>query len=452
MTSKRSKILIVDDDRSLSEILVNILEYEGYGTETAYTGKQALPMVKDTLFDLVLLDLKLPDMSGIQILEKARERVPPLQVVMISGEGTIHVAVEAARIGAYDFLEKPLDSERVLVTVKNALEKSQLVREKAHLLESVMEHYIMVGECQAMQQIKELIVKAAATESKVLIEGENGTGKELVARAIYINSSRAGQPFVAVNCAAIPDTLIESELFGYKKGAFTGAITDKKGRFQSADGGTLFLDEVGDMSLMTQAKVLRVLEEGIFERIGGSESIQTDVRVIAATNKDLTREMQEEKFREDLYFRLNVLNIQVPSLRERKEDIPLLVDHFFQRYCHEHGVVRKKIQSQALDKLVQYQWPGNVRELKNFIEKLMVLVEGNEIRPKDISSILSCHPVSRPDMNKDCTLKEAREEFEKAFIIEKLVSCNWNVTRTAEVLDIPRTYLHKKIKKLEINS
>ena len=384
---------------------VNSPAYEGYATDVAFSGEQALPMIKNKLFDLVLLDLKLPDMSGIDILEQARERMPPLQVVMISGEGTIHVAVEAARLGAYDFLEKPLDSERVLVTVKNALEKSQLVREKAHLLESMRKYYVMVGESPAMKEIRGLISKAAATESKVLIEGENGTGKELVARAIYINSSRAGQPFIAMNCAAIPDTLIESELFGYKKGAFTGALTDKKGRFLAADGGTLFLDEVGDMSLMTQAKVLRVLEEGIFEMVGGNDSIQTDVRVIAATNKDLTVEMQNDKFREDFYFRLNVLNIKVPPLRDRKEDIPIFIDYFMDRFCQVHGVGHKKIDLKAMDQMVQHQWPGNVRELKNFIEKLMVLPEADKIRSKDITSLFHSSTVSRPKVKREWTLK-----------------------------------------------
>jgi len=450
MTSRKSKILVVDDDKSLSEIVVNLLDYEGYTTDVANTGKVATAKIKDTLYDLVLLDLKLPDMSGMRVLKKARKRVPPIQVVMISGEGTINAAVEAARIGAYDFLEKPLDSERVLVTVKNALDKSQLEREKAHLLESVKEHYVMIGESLAMQQIHEHISKAAVTESKVLIEGENGTGKELVARAIYMNSSRVGEPFVAVNCAAIPDTLIESELFGYKEGAFTGAVMDKVGRFHIADRGTLFLDEVGDMSLMTQAKVLRVLEEGVFEMIGGSKSINIDVRVIAATNKDLAHEMQEENFREDLYFRLNVLNIKIPPLRERVEDIPLLVNHFIQCFCDEHGVAKKEVQSKSMERLIQYQWPGNVRELKNFVEKLMVLVEGEEIRPKEIASIMSCQPVMNSEANRDCTLREAKEEFEKQYIRQKLISCDWNITRTAEILGIPRTYLHKKISQFEI--
>ena len=451
MSSKKSKILVVDDDRSLSAILVNILDYEGYSSDVANDGASALSKMEKDAFDLILLDLKLPDISGMTVLEQARKEVPPIQVVMISAQATINTAVEATRIGAYDFLEKPLDSERVLVTIKNALEKGRLEREKAHLLQSVKEQYAMVGESDQMQHIRDLVMKAATIDSKVLIEGENGTGKELVARAIYINSKRAGGPFVAVNCAAIPDTLIESELFGYKKGAFTGAVTDKIGRFQMAEEGTLFFDEVGDMSLMTQAKVLRALEEGVIEMIGGKEPISVDVRVIAATNKDLPKEMKKGKFREDLYYRLNVFNIQVPPLRDRKEDIPLLVNHYIQYYCHEHGMPQKEITSQAMAQLVTYSWPGNIRELKNTVEKLVVLVEDKKIQAQDVASTLM-PTLPRNALNDSLTLKKAKEEFEKAFIREKLIENDWNVSKTAQVLDIPRTYLHSKIKKFALDN
>jgi len=450
MSSKKSKILVVDDDRSLSAILVNVLEYEGYRSDVANDGTSALTKMETDAFDLILLDLKLPDISGMTVLEKARKESPPIQVVMISGEGTINSAVEATRIGAYDFLEKPLDSERVLVTIKNALEKGRLEREKAHLLQSVKEQYAMVGESHQMQHIRELVMKAASVDSKVLIEGENGTGKELVARAIYINSKRATKPFVAVNCAAIPDTLIESELFGYKKGAFTGAVTDKSGRFQMAEEGTLFFDEVGDMSLMTQAKVLRALEEGVIEMIGGKEPISVDVRVIAATNKELPKEMKKGKFREDLYYRLNVFNIKVPPLRDRKEDIPLLTNHYIQYFCHEHGRPHKEITSQVMAQLVSYPWPGNIRELKHTVEKLVILVENNKIQAQDIASVLA-PPLPRNGLNDSFTLKKAKEEFEKAFIREKLIENDWNVSKTAQVLDIPRTYLHSKIKKFALD-
>ena len=388
MVIKKPRILIVDDDRSHCDIIANALDYEGYNTDIANNGKTAILKIQSDILDLILLDFKLPDMTGIKVLEKAREKNPPVQVVMLSGQGSIHTAVEATKMGAYDFLEKPISSDRILLTLRNALDRGRLEREKAHLLESVKKHYTMVGEGPKMKEIHDLIRKAAKTNSKVLIEGENGTGKELVARAIHHESSRAGRPFVAVNCAAIPETLIESELFGHKKGSFTGAIADKPGRFQQADSGTIFLDEIGDMSIMTQAKVLRTLEEGTIEMVGGSEAIPVDVRVIAATNKDLLEEMKASHFREDLYFRLNVLSIKVPTLRERRDDIPILVEYYTQHFCNEHGVVQKKITPKALQQLVRYPWPGNVRELKNFVEKAVVLIGPAEIQPHDVSAIL----------------------------------------------------------------
>ena len=448
MVRKKPKILIVDDDHSLCEILANILDYAGYTGDVAHNGKTALTKIENNLFDLVLLDLKLPDIDGIKVLKEIMQKKPYLPVIMISAEGTIHTAVEATKLGAYDFLEKPLDSERVLVTINNALKKGLLEREKANLLKNVKEQYVMVGESPQMKHIRELICKAAATDSKVLIEGENGTGKELVARAIHTNSQRAAGPFIAVNCAAIPETLIESELFGYKKGAFTGAVNDKPGKFQMAEGGTIFFDEVGDMSLMTQAKVLRVLEEDVIEMVGGNELIPVDVRVIAATNKELEKEMKQGNFREDLYFRLNVLEIKVPPLRERKEDIPLLVQHFMQLFCQGHGVAEKFITPRAMDKLMDYSWPGNVRELKNLIEKLMILVDSPKIEPSDIASVIKNYPVIKS--NNVSSLKQARQDFEREFIREKLVIANWNVTKAAKMLGIPRTYLYKKIKKFGI--
>ena len=450
MAGKKPRILIVDDDRSHCDIIANALEYEGYETEIANNGQTALDKITNSSQDLLLLDLKLPDMTGIKVLETAREKKPPVQVVMLSGEGNIHTAVEATKMGAYDFLEKPITSDRILLTLRNALERGRLEREKDQLLESVKKYYTMVGESSGMKEIHELILKAAHTNSKVLIEGENGTGKELVARAIHHESTRAGQPFVAVNCAAIPETLIESELFGHKKGSFTGAIADKPGRFQQADGGTIFLDEIGDMSIMTQAKVLRTLEEGTIEMVGSSDSIPVDVRVITATNKDLLKEMEENRFREDLYFRLNVLNIKVPPLRERREDIPLLIDHYIQHFCNEHGVVQKTVAPKALQQLMRYPWPGNVRELKNFVEKAVVLVGQAEILANHVSDILKDYSRKPQESDSKLTLKEARDHFEKRFIQNKLGEANWNITKTAMLLGIPRTYLYKKMKKLGI--
>lgn len=450
MMQKQSQILVVDDDRSLCEILINILEYAGYRAEAVHDGQSGLERIPSLDPDVALIDLRLPDMNGLDLLKQIMEGRQNLQAVMISGEGTIHTAVEATKIGAYDFLEKPLDSDRVLLTIKNAIDRGRLEREMARLLDSMREHYQMVGTSTEMMKIHELIRKASETNSKVLIQGENGTGKELVARAIHNNGKRAGQPFVAVNCAAIPETLIESELFGHKKGSFTGAIADKPGRFQQAEGGTIFLDEIGDMSVMTQAKVLRTLEDNMVEMVGGSKAIPVDVRVIAATNKDLQLEMQENRFREDLYFRLNVLSIQVPALRERKQDIPLLVEHFTEQFCNEHGVRLKKVTKRALNRLVAHDWPGNVRELRNFVEKMVVLLESTEILPAEIDALLSSQNRSKQPVPENLTLREAKENFEREFIRDNIISADKNITRAAEMLGLPRTYLHKKIKQLGI--
>ncbi len=451
MGTKKPTILVVDDDQALCEILCRMLEYQGeYVTRMAHTGASALEAIERFPIDIVLLDLKLPDCTGIEVLKKVLGTHPHLQVIMISGEGTIRLAMDAIHMGAYDFLEKPLDSDRVLVTIHKALERSQWFRQKAYFLESFRQQYALIGQSAQMQKVYELIQKAARTNSKVLIEGENGTGKELVARAIHHNSPKADTVFVAVNCAAIPEMLIESELFGHKKGAFTGAIANKQGKFQLADGGTLFLDEIGDMSLPTQAKVLRVLEEGIIEPVGSTEPIFVDVRVIAATNKNLQKEIQLGHFREDLFFRLNVLNIRVPPLRERKEDIPLLVDHFLQRFCHEYGVKPKQLTEEALELLMHHSWPGNVRELKNLVESLVVLVDSSEIYPHHVEKFLRLRgkdPFSSRDWN-ELPYEKAKEAFEKEFLREKLIATQWNVTRAAEMLGMSRTYLHRKIKKL----
>ncbi|HDQ46420.1 MAG TPA: sigma-54-dependent Fis family transcriptional regulator [bacterium] len=450
MFQKQPHILVVDDDSSLCEILINMLDQQGYRAEAVHEGRTAIEQVRSSEPDVVLIDLRLPDMSGLDLLKQLMESEHNLQAVMISGMGTIHNAVQATKIGAFDFLEKPLDTDRVLLTIKNALDRRRLKKEMSDLVESMREHYQMVGTSPEMMRIHELIRKAAETHIKVLIQGENGTGKELVARAIHNNSRRVGRPFVAVNCAAIPETLIESELFGHKKGSFTGAIADKPGRFQVADGGTIFLDEVGDMSLMTQAKVLRTLEDNTIEMVGGSEPIPVDVRVIAATNKDLQVEMEEGRFREDLFFRLNVLNIRVPPLRDRVQDIPLIVEHFISQFCNEHGVRLKKISSRAMGRLAAYSWPGNVRELKNFVEKMVILLESTEIEPGEVVTLLESHTREKVVTPRTLKLKEARDAFERDFIRSVILTANNNITRAAEMLDIPRTYLHKKIKNLGV--
>lgn len=452
MDRLNSHVLIVDDDTSLCDILVNTLSYVGYKTSVAKSGKKALEIIEHQNIDIMLLDFRLPDMNGLDILKTALKYRPWLPVIMISGQGSIQVAVNATKIGAYDFLEKPIDAERVLITLKNALEISKLHHEKMSLIDREKQRYLMIGQSQKMLYLEELISKAAASNSKVLIQGENGTGKELVARSIHYSSNRAANSFVAVNCAAIPESLIESELFGHKKGSFTGAYADKKGRFQLADNGTLLLDEIGDMSILTQAKLLRTLEENIIEMVGGSDPISIDVRVIAATNKDLDMAVRENDFRKDLFFRLNVINIQVPSLRERKEDIPILTEYYIQYFCNELNIPNKSISTRAMNRLIEYHWPGNVRELKNVIEKTVVLLEGDHIEMQDIASVLSPSSRYTQENKKTLNFKDAKHAFEKEYILEKLYENNFNITRAAECMDLPRTYLHKKIKTLNIQA
>ena len=449
-TEKKPVILICDDDRSLCDILETTLKYDGYNAVTVNSGQQALDRINEKDIDLILLDLKLPDMNGLYTLKQIQKKLHHTPVIMISGVGDIAAAVEATRNGAFDFLEKPLDAERVLVTIRNALEKRRLEREKYNLLQKVADQYRMIGVSPAWKKIQVLIQKAAQTNIKVLIEGENGTGKELVARAIHHQSQRKFGPFIAMNCAAIPENLIESELFGHKKGSFTGAYSDKPGRFQNADGGSILLDEIGDMSLMTQAKVLRTLEQGSVEMIGSNDLIPINVRVIAATNKNLQKEMEAGKFREDLYFRLNVLNIKVPPLRAHLDDIPDLMEYFIDMFCHEHSIRMKRVTQNALDRLMSYTWPGNIRELKNLTEKLVILNESDEINADDINKFLNENIQRNQLIAVNLPLKTAKERFERRFIADALKYYQWNITKTAKVLDIPRTYLHKKINNLNL--
>ncbi len=451
MDSTKSLILVADDDPNLCEIISSILQFEGYATETALSGEETLKKLAASPVDLVLLDYRLPDISGLDVLSAMHQRKISVPVIMISGQGTIRTALKATEMGVSDFIEKPLDPDRILLMIKNALERRDLEKGKASLLQTVKDLYVMIGQSPEMQRIHELILKAAKNNSKVLIEGENGTGKELVARAIHHNSAKADRPFVAVNCAAIPDSLIESELFGHKKGAFTGAYADKPGKFQSADGGTLFLDEIGDMSLMTQAKVLRMLEDGVVEMVGSTQQMPLNVRLVTATNKDLQEGMRSGRFREDLFFRISVLNIKLPPLRERREDIPLIVDHYIRYFCNEHGVRLKRVTPEAMDRLSQHTWPGNVRELKNFIEKVVILTEPEEIRAGDILPFFRESNRSLDSMRfGDVKLREAKERFEREFIHDILDASSWNITRAAEKLGIPRTYLHKKIKQMKL--
>ncbi|GAB4423160.1 MAG: sigma-54 dependent transcriptional regulator [Thermodesulfovibrionales bacterium] len=441
-------VLIVDDEEGIRETLSGIFEDEGYSVITSGSGEDALRIIREQSPDLILLDVWLPGMDGIQTLQEIKALRKAAPVIMISGHGNIEVAVRATQEGAYDFLEKPLSLERVLLSSRRALERSTLERENRELRENLAKKWRLVGESPVMKTLRAQIEMAARSNSRVLLTGESGSGKEVVARLLHAMGSRAEKPFIEVNCAAIPHELIESELFGHEKGSFTGAFERKKGKFELADGGTLFLDEIGDMSLQTQAKVLRVIETQEFQRVGGSANLKVDVRIIAATNKDLNEEVKEGKFRDDLFFRLNVIPIIVPPLREKKEDIPLLVEYFIQSLASEYGQTPKKITAEAIKELQQYDWPGNIRELKNLIERLVTMTPSPVINAKDIQLIKERYDGS--DYFTYRTLKEARDAFERDFIAKKLEENNWNISKTAETLDIERSNLHRKIKAYKI--
>ena len=370
-----SKILVIDDERSIRNTLKEILEFEKYQVELAEDGYKALEMIKTTNFDVVLCDIKMPGMDGIEVLQKLEELKPDTPVVMISGHGNIDTAVESIKKGAFDYIEKPLDLNRLLITLRNAMDKSTLITETKVLRKKVNKRYDIVGESQAIQKVKDMADRVASTDARVLITGSNGTGKELVARQLHEKSNRAEGPFIEVNCAAIPAELIESELFGHEKGAFTSAIKQRKGKFEQATGGTIFLDEIGDMSLSAQAKVLRVLQESVITRVGGDSQIKVDVRVIAATNKNLKHEIEANNFREDLYHRLSVILIHVPDLNDRIDDIPLLSEYFIELICSEYGIPQKTIEAEAITELQQIRWTGNIREFRNVIERLIILCD-----------------------------------------------------------------------------
>ncbi|HSB94450.1 MAG TPA: sigma-54 dependent transcriptional regulator [Flavitalea sp.] len=380
-----SNILIIDDEKAIRKTLTEILSYEGYKLEEASDGEEGLKKFRERAFDVVLCDIKMPKLDGIEFLEKARETNPDVPVIMISGHGTIETAVEAVKKGAYDYIAKPPDLNRLLITIRNAMDKTNLVAETKVLKRKVGKVEEMIGDSGPITRIKETIDKVAPTEARILITGENGVGKELVARWVHEKSSRAAGPLVEVNCAAIPTELIESELFGHEKGSFTSAVKQRIGKFEQASGGTLFLDEIGDMSLNAQAKVLRALQEGKITRVGGDKDISVDVRVIAATNKDLLQEVEEKNFRLDLYHRLSVIIIHVPSLNDRREDIPLLIEHFLSEICNDYGIAKKHIEPESIEALQQYNWTGNIRELRNVVERLVIL-SGKTISPEDVNA------------------------------------------------------------------
>jgi two-component system nitrogen regulation response regulator NtrX len=445
------KVLIVDDEPGIRGALSQLLEFEGYEVRAVPTAVDGLKEYERWKPHLVFLDVKMAGIDGIEALKAIRTHDPNAIVVMICGHATIQTAVEATQLGAYDILEKPLDTDRILVTLRNALRHLDLQDENAQLRERIQSRYEIVGRSYAIRAVIDKIEKVAATPARVLITGENGTGKELVARAVHSQSPRKDGPFIEVNCAAIPGELIESELFGHMKGSFTGAVSDRPGKFEQADGGTLFLDEVGDMSLAAQAKVLRVLQDGVVTRIGGSKPVSVDVRVLAATNKNLEAQIAEGHFREDLYYRLNVVPIHVPPLRERREDIPSLVAHFIDVLTRREGVALKSISPEATKSLQEMDWPGNVRELRNTIERLLILSGAARITGDDVARLVGgARPGGEVGLGSllECkTFEEFKHAAERAFRLGKLREYDWNVSETARGLDMPRSNLYKKIER-----
>jgi two-component system nitrogen regulation response regulator NtrX len=451
----KPKVLIVDDEEAIRSSLQMMFEYEGYDCLQAASGPAGLKMIDSYQPDLIFLDIKMPQMDGLEVLKeiKARDGAPP--VVILSGHGTVKAAVEATKLGAYDFIEKPPDSDRILLVARNALSQRKLVEENRRLKLTFDERYRMEGESAALQKVWEAIRRAAPTNATVLITGESGVGKELVARAIHRNSLRKDEPFVQVNCAAIPEELIESELFGHEKGSFTGATEKQIGKFELAHKGTIFLDEVGDMSLRTQAKVLRVLQEGEVERIGSQKTIQVDVRVIAATNKNLEEAIEKGEFREDLYFRLSVIPVPVPPLRERPEDIPPLVRHFVKQFSAENNFRPKTFAPAALEALKRHPWRGNARELKNTIERLLIMVEGDEIKPEHLADVLRRPGAASGETSvtgeAPGSLQDFKATAERAFLVQKLRESRWNISATATAIGTPRSNLYKKLEQYGIS-
>lgn len=461
------RVMIVDDEKGIREALKQVLEYEEIEVQASASGHEAIRAYPDFKPHLVFLDVKMEGMDGLETLKKIRELDPQAQVVMISGHGTIQTAVEATQLGAYDFLEKPLDTDRILLTLRNALQHVVLVNENVRLKQEFRAQYEIVGSSKAIRGVIALIEKVAPTPARVVITGENGTGKELVARAIHALSARAQGPFVEVNCAAIPTELIESELFGHVKGSFTGAFSDRAGKFELADGGTLFLDEIGDMSLSAQAKVLRALQEGVISRVGSGKAVPVDVRVIAATNKHLSAEIEEGRFREDLLHRLNVIPIHVPPLRERRTDVPQLISHFIAELIKE-GLPAKEFELAAVERLTAQDWPGNIRELKNAVERLLILAAGRAVTQADVERLVGKgagdggrgkSPAAPSGAAKGgagggdgswlraATFEEFKQAAERAYLYRKLQEHDWNVSETARTLEMPRSNLYKKIER-----
>lgn len=448
------KILIIDDEKNICSAIRGILEDEGYDCDYSLNYADGYKKLQENKFDVLFLDIWLPDIDGIEGLKEVKRHFPETEVIMISGHGTIETAVDTIRYGAYDFLEKPLSLERIVMIIKHLDDKMALMQDLRSSKYKNIKKYDLIGVSEVIVRLKEKIERIAAMNSWVLITGENGTGKEHVARLIHMLGKRNDKPFVEINCSAVPTELIESELFGSEKGAYTGAVKRKIGKFELANEGILFLDEIGDMGLMMQAKLLRVLETGEFSRLGGNDVIKSDFRLISATNKDLQMEIESNRFRSDLYYRINVIPIEVPPLRKRKDDIPLLVNHFVNETVNINGLQDKSVTEELMNIFINYEWPGNVRQLKNIVERMVVLCEDNILDIKDAPSILlSGKDNIELDLPGDIyspSLKEARDEFEKNFILKALQSTNWNIAQTARVLDMERTYLYRKIKSYDL--
>jgi two-component system, NtrC family, nitrogen regulation response regulator NtrX len=446
-----NSVLIVDDEEGIRRSLSGVLEDEGMSVETAATGEECLALFERRLFSCVLLDVSLPGVDGIETLERLRTTYPDTAVIMISGHGNIETALRATRLGALDFIEKPLHIDRTVLAVRNALERQQIEADYRRLREQLDDDNAMIGESVPMRALRQQIAVAAPTNGRILIYGESGTGKELVARALHRNSPRAAKPFVELNCAAIPEELIESELFGHTRGAFTHATQAKRGKFDQADGSTLLLDEVGDMSLKVQSKVLRVLEEQRFEPLGSNTPVQVDVRIVAATNKRLDEEIERGAFRPDLFYRLNVIPFEVPPLRDRREDIPLLSEYFNRRYSVQYTRPPKVFADDALARLSEHDWPGNVRELRNTIERVVIMTAKERIGADDLPVLGTLEGAKAPSRYNFTSYREGREAYERNYILRKLAECDGNVTRAAEALGIDRSHLYRRMKALGIS-
>jgi len=444
-------ILIIDDEKEICESIKMILEYEGYNVNAFTSAKEGLQKISTSKFSALLLDIQMPEMNGFEVLTKVKEINKYLSVIIISAHGSVENAIKATRLGAFDFIEKPIDRDKLLISVRNAVEQSNLLTENIEIRKSLEGEGEIIGNSKAIRNILELVEKVAPLDTRVLITGENGTGKELVARAIHKNSLRKDNAFIEVNCAAIPNELIESELFGHEKGSFTGALQQRIGKFELANKGTIFLDEIGDMSLQAQAKVLRAIEDGKIERVGGGKKIEVDVRLIAATNKNLKEEISNGNFREDLFHRLNVIPINIPPLRERKEDIVMLVKYFADDIVKKHKKPPVKFHDDAIDLLKSASWSGNIRELKNIIERIIILIDKREIAKSDIEFLFSPGQSSIDDIIDDSkSFQEFKEKAERAFILRQLNENGWNISKTAEILDIQRSHLYNKMKKYGI--